>query len=379
MTRSEQPFGGDGATPADGRGRGRGRQLAAVTTPSTPVPALPTRLEQVPDDLIAELVDRFALADRSGAVARIRELRDQGYADGLLRELLAAAVQHVGSLWEHGRWTISQEHAATAVAEAVLTDLEGFDGPADPLGVVAVVAADGEWHALPARLAAHALERAGLEVRYLGAGVPADDIARTLPSLGVDVLAVSVTMASNLPGAARTVAAGHAAGLPVLVGGAAVDAARARSLGADGHATTVEEGAELARRWCAERPTAGPTPVLRDATVSALRADRGTLRDAAFARTARGWPPLEDADDALLDRVTEDLELHLDHLVAALALGDPRIYLDQIAWFGTLHAGRRLPRAVLTAQLDALAEVTDGYPALAPLLASALELAAARR
>lgn len=371
MTRSEQPFGGDGATPADGRGRGRGRQLAAVTTPSTPVPALPTRLEQVPDDLIAELVDRFALADRSGAVARIRELRDQGYADGLLRELLAAAVQHVGALWQDGLWTITQEHAATAVAEAVLTHLEAVTSPVAPVGVVAVVAADGEWHALPARLAAHAFEQAGMEVRYLGAGVPADDVARTLPSAGADVLAVSVTVASNLPGAARTVAAGHAAGMPVLVGGGAIDPRRARAIGADGYALTIDEGAALARAWCQGEAPVTRSHGMRSALVRTLSRRREQLRDRAFAGTAARWAPLEDADDHLLDRVAEDLEQHLDHLVAALAVDDPSIYLDQVSWFQAVHAGRRLPRTVLTAQIAAL---TEAVGTLDPASPDALDL-----
>ncbi len=111
-----------------------------------------------------------------------RELLRAGLADAELREAVGAAVRHVGELWQAGQWTITQEHAATAVAEAVLTSLEADDAAArPPVGTVAVVAAEGEWHAFPARLASHAFEAAGLAVRYLGAGVPADDVARTLP------------------------------------------------------------------------------------------------------------------------------------------------------------------------------------------------------
>lgn len=332
-------------------------------------------MTDVDDELVAELVDRFALADRTGAVARIRELRDQGYSDVVLRELLAAAVQHVGALWQDGLWTITQEHAATAVAEAVLTHLEAATSPVAPIGVVAVIAADGEWHALPARLAAHGFEHAGLEVRYLGAGVPDDDVARSLPSAGADVLAVSVTVASNLPGAARTVAAGHAAGLPVLVGGGAIDARRARAIGADGYATTIDDGATLARTWCqGELPTTR-TPGMRSELVRALARSRLQLRDRAFAGTAARWDALEDADDPLLDRITEDLEQHLDHLVAALSVDDPSVYLDQVSWFASVHAGRQLPRTVLPAQIAALAEAIGALDPVAPDALALLHLA----
>lgn len=373
--------GGDGATPTDTRRRGRSeRALRSVDDVApTATPQLPERAESVPRHLVAELVDRFALADRYGAVARVRELRTEGYPDEVLRELLAAAVQHVGALWQNGHWTITQEHAATAVAEAVLTDLEGATSPVAPVGVVAVVAADGEWHALPARLAAHAFERAGLEVRYLGAGVPADDVARSLPAVGADVLAVSVTVTANLPGAARTVAAGHAAGLPVLVGGAAIDPLRADAIGADAHALTVDEGASLARRWCEQAMPPARTPGLRSELVAELVTHRQRLRDAAFAGTAGRWTPLEEADDHVLDRITEDLEIHLDHLVAALSIDDPSIYLDQVEWFRSVHAGRKLPRTVLTAQLDALGEAIGQLDPAAPDALDLVHLAAGAR
>ena len=371
-------FGGDRTTPTDTRRRGRAERPLTRVRAGSPaaVPDLPERAETIPPRLIAELVDRFALADRSGAVARIRELRSQGYPDAVLRELLAAAVQHVGALWQEGHWTITQEHAATAVAEAVLTDLEGVSSPVAPVGVVAIVAADGEWHALPARLAAHAFERHGLEVRYLGAGVPADDVARSLPAAGADVLAVSVTITANLPGAARTVAAGHAAGLPVLVGGAAIDPRRAEAIGADAHAMTVDDGAALARRWCEEAMPLVRTAQARSDRVHELTRHRAPLRDAAFAGTAARWPALEEADHQLLDRIAEDVDLHLDHLVAALTLDDPSIYLDQVDWLRSVHAGRGLPATVLTAQLDALAEAVDG---LAPDASDLLRLAAGPR
>jgi methanogenic corrinoid protein MtbC1 len=316
-------------------------------------PATPDRAT-----LLAELVERFALADRRGAVARARELMAQGVGERELRDLVAAASRHVGDLWQSGHWTITQEHAATAVAEAVLTSIESPTGPVDPVGVVAVVAADGEWHALPARVAAHAFEQAGLEVRYLGSGVPASDVADSLPSSDADVLAISVTVVSNLPGAARTIAAGHAAGLPVLMGGAAVTAERATALGADGHAASVDEGAELARRWCVDGP---PTELasarLGSPTARAFDRDRRRLLGEAFAATAARWPQLEDAPDQLLDQVTEDLELHLDHLATALLLDEPAAYLDLTPWLRSVHAGRKAPPELLVAQLDALRDV----------------------
>jgi methanogenic corrinoid protein MtbC1 len=327
--------------------------------------------------LIAELVERFALADRWGAVSRTRELLRGGYPAGELREAIGAAVRHVGELWQSGRWTITQEHAATAVAEAVLTTLES-EAPLDaaPAGTVAVAAAEGEWHALPGRLASHAFEAAGLEVRYLGAGVPAEDVARTLPSSGADVLAVSITLTANLAGAARTVAAGRAAGLPVLIGGAASSDARAAALGADAHAPDVDAGAAIARAWCLDGPPDPATPTIDLRAVAAFRTDRERLRDAAYAATEARWPPLAAAEEVVIDRTCEDLELHLDHLAAAMLVDEDDAYLDLVRWLAEVHVGRQLPPEALVAQVAALDEVLDD-PRLSPLLTAAVDLAAA--
>lgn len=321
--------------------------------------------------LVAELVERFALADRRGAVARTRQLRGAGVADDELRDVVGAAVRHVGELWQAGRWTITQEHAATAIAEAVLSSIE-VDAPLDqPVGTVAVVAAEGEWHAFPARLFSHALESAGLEVRYLGAGVPAEDVARTLPAAGAGVLAVSITLTSNLVGAARTIAAGRAAGLPVILGGAASSTSRAAALGADAYASDVTEGAAIARRWCLEGPPKPAQPTIDPRAVAAFTAQRDRLRDAAYGATAERWPALSDASDELIDRTCEDLELHLDHLAAAVLVGEHDAYRDLVDWLGAVHAGRGLPPEALAAELDALHAVLTDEPVLAAIVDAA--------
>jgi methanogenic corrinoid protein MtbC1 len=353
------------ATPASGRSHAPGvtddRDAARATERAS---------------LIAELVERFRLADRWGAVSRARQLLRDGVPPGELREVIGAAVSHVGDLWQSGEWTITQEHAATAVAEAVLTSLEA-EGPApedDPVGTVAVTAAEGEWHALPGRLAAHAFEAAGLDVRYLGAGVPADDVARTLPSAGADVLAVSVTLTANLAGAARTIAAGRAAGLPVVLGGAASTPSRAAALGADAHAPDVDAGAAIARGWCLDGSPDPARATVDLRAVATFRADRERLRDAAYTGTEARWPPLVDAEDLLIDRTCEDLELHLDHLAAALLVDEDDAYLDLVRWLAEVHVGRDLPPEALVAQVESLYQVLADTR-LAPLLAAGVDVA----
>jgi methanogenic corrinoid protein MtbC1 len=327
------------------------------------------------DVLVAELVERCAAADRRGAVGRTRALHHAGVPDATLRAAVARAQTHVGELWQAGQWTVAQEHAATAVAEAVVATLDDLDAgrsaPTPVQGRVALVAADGEWHALPALLVAQGLTAAGVEVHYLGASVPADDVGRTLPLIGVDAVAVSVTIASNLVGAARTVAAARAADLPVVVGGRASSPERARTLGADAHAPDVDTGVEVVRRWLGggERP-ATPEPTLAEDPAAALRRRRPAVVDAAYDATVTRWPELETASEVVIDRVVTDLQQLADHLEAAVLLDDAEVVASVVPWLGEVHAGRALPPDLTDHELDALLEVLGGdHPEARVLLA----------
>ena len=80
---------------------------------------------------------------------------------------------------------------------------------------------EGELHDLPARLVSDALDLAGFDVRFFGASVPTDHLLRLLADERPDLLALSATMAFNVPAvraAVTGVRAAHPA-LPIFVGG----------------------------------------------------------------------------------------------------------------------------------------------------------------
>jgi methanogenic corrinoid protein MtbC1 len=365
-------------------------------TPSSSVPDPTTRAVagSVPAaELADELTDRFAAADRFGASARVRQLLAQGVSEAAIRDAVGLAQREVGRRWQAGSWTITQEHAATAVAEAVLAELEHHQQAGLPLdqvttGRVAVVAAEGEWHALPVRLAVHAFAAEGLETLYLGVGLPASDVARTLPDLHVDALAVSVTMNANLVGAARTVAAGRAASVPVLLGGSASTPARAAALGADAHAPTVTEGARIVRAWATDGPPRRPdSPGPDRGPGLALRSERPRIIATAYDRLEDRWGGDGEAGQDLAasaaggspdgrrdepgDQALEDLQQLVDHLTAAVFLDDPALFEEEVHWLGEVHAGRRLPPQLLPFELDALAAALEDHQAARHLVVEA--------
>ncbi|MFA9443986.1 B12-binding domain-containing protein [Egicoccus sp. AB-alg6-2] len=331
-----------------------------------PTGGRPLRTEVRDPELVEAFVAYFELADRHGAATHARAQLRAGRPADEIRDAVGRAQRRVGELWQSGRWTITQEHAATAVAEAVLASLDDHLGDVAAVGRVAIAAADGEWHALPARLAEHAFACVGLDTVFLGAGLPATDVARTLPALGVDALAVSVTMPSNLTGAARTVAAGHSAGLPVLLGGGASSVSRARALGADAHAPSVEAGTQTVLGWIRHRTRPTGIARLRDAEADGLRRARTRLLSEAVTAVEDGVAAA--GTDAAIDQTVEDLEQLYDHLAAAVLVDDPAVFTDVVPWLADVHRGRRLPTTLLALELGALESVLADHPAARSLV-----------
>jgi DNA-binding transcriptional MerR regulator/methylmalonyl-CoA mutase cobalamin-binding subunit len=98
-------------------------------------------------------------------------------AQGLLQRVVAPLVHTIGDLWRDGSITAAHEHFASAVIRIFLghaaKPFTGTDGA--PVLVVATPA--GQIHELGALLAGAAAANLGWHVTYLGASLPAAEIA----------------------------------------------------------------------------------------------------------------------------------------------------------------------------------------------------------
>lgn len=324
---------------------------------------------------MTEFVERLALGDRVGAVARTRELLDEGFTRADVRELVGRAQHEVGRLWQSNTWTVAQEHIATGISESVLLAVgASVDEPGDR-GHVLVVCADGEWHLLPARLLAEELADAGFRVTFGGGSMPAEHLVDTVRDLTPDVVAVSCTLSLNLAGAARTVAAVHAAGRPALVGGAAfgTDPARASAVGADAWAGGVPDAVAVVERWVEEPPAAGH-PIPRDrAEADRLHREEARLVEDAYQRLGGRFPELSRYSDWQVERTREDLGYHLRYLASAVLVGDDRIYLEMLPWLRELLTSRGVGERAVEVTVAVLRDVAtaEGLTEVARILARA--------
>jgi methanogenic corrinoid protein MtbC1 len=155
---------------------------------------------------------RLLVEDGLGGGARIADLQAQ---------VIQAAQDEIGRLWQQNRVTIAQEHMASAISQLGLAALFERATPAAPLGKKLVLSCvTGERHDLPARLVADFLDLAGFDVRYLGADVPFDDLIRMIEAEQPDLIGLSVTMSFNVPALRTAVARVRAAiDRPIFIGG----------------------------------------------------------------------------------------------------------------------------------------------------------------
>lgn len=283
-----------------------------------------TLAEQVLPGLLHDL----DTLDREAVVDRVRGL-GAPLAD-VVCELLAPAQVEVGRRWEVGERSVTWEHAATAITDVALLAAAAEARMAPPRGRVLVACAEREWHSMPARMLGELLRERGWDAVLVGANAPADALVDTIREQDVFALLVSCTMTVHLPGAWRAVQAGHRAGVPVLVGGAAfADPARAGRLGADASSDGAGETAELLLLWWRERPAPAEDVVVEPEHLRLL----AVAPDLVHAGVVES--PASDRD-----RVREDLSDVVALLAAAVLVHDGSVLREGVQWRARYRASR---------------------------------------
>lgn len=313
------------------------------------------------DPSSSQLLDEFlayALAgdSRRGAGQVLRMLDDGVPAETIITDLLAPAQREVGERWHRNELGVADEHLVTGVTESALHALAGAETVPGTTGLVVVACAEGDWHALSARMFAEQLRGRGVVVAFLGPSTPADHVARFVKRHRPDALAISCSLPIFYGGIARLTDVAHGFGVPVLAGGRALHDApeRADRLGVDAYAEDIDEALATLAGWRKRPPVLRPdaTPLPVDAIELEGRA--GELGAAAFGELVRRFPPLAGYDAQQVARTREDLVFIVQFVAAALLVDDPSVLTTFLDWLGELLAERDVPPAALAGGLGAL-------------------------
>lgn len=122
-----------------------------------------------------------------------------GYS-GLLEQVVVPLIQRAGEEWQEGRITVAQEHAASSMIRDYLARSVRAFSPSGFAPQLLVATPLGQIHELGAVISAALARKMGWNVNYLGACLPATDIAGAAIKAKARAVALSIVYPPDDPG-----------------------------------------------------------------------------------------------------------------------------------------------------------------------------------
>lgn len=166
---------------------------------------------------------------------------------GIADRVLCPAMRRVGDLWCRGEVSIATEHVATRTALQSLERVRAVTAGAENHKFLALCCtAEGDFHELPAQLAATLLEEQGIEVQMLGASMPFFALSEAVEKFQPRLICVAATIQlTSLERAVREYVQLHKvaqrAGSAIVLGGAGFEGEIRERLPADLQADSFRE------------------------------------------------------------------------------------------------------------------------------------------
>jgi methanogenic corrinoid protein MtbC1 len=160
--------------------------------------------------------------------------------------VLLPAQKEVGQLWHLGDMSIAEERLVSETTRELMTLIVGKHAPRTSARRTLIAASvSGNAHDLGLRAAADLFRLSGWHSLFLGANVPAAELARAADVFAADLMLLVATLDTHLKplGEAIDTLRRSAARCKILVGGRALDGLPDlwRKLGADAYAAAIDE------------------------------------------------------------------------------------------------------------------------------------------
>lgn len=144
--------------------------------------------------------DALLAGDRGGAAALVKRCLEQGH--GLVEtelHVIQPALYGIGRKWQGNQVSVAQEHLATAISQAIMTQaLQNVEAPPSNGNMVLLACVEGNNHSVGLQMVADAYQLAGWEVQFLGANVPTAALLQHIEQVKPNLLGLSVSFAQQL-------------------------------------------------------------------------------------------------------------------------------------------------------------------------------------
>ena len=205
--------------------------------------------------------------DRRQCRSLLREAKGRGITTAeLLLDIIWVCMEQVSELFRSDRIDFVTEHQATRINRSLADQMQAELPQAEPTGQQAIVCcSDAEGHELGAQIMADLFEAEGWEVRFIGSGVPMDELIQLIGRVQPELLLYFGTEPGGIPEVRRTLQMLHCMGASphtvVLTSGGVFNRAEGLwiEVGADAFAADARSALAQARRGIALREH--PIPV----------------------------------------------------------------------------------------------------------------------
>ncbi len=201
------------------------------------------------DEAGASLYNLVVAGNKGPVPAAVERMLQDTDAMQVIDEHLIPALDEVGARFEAGTFFLPQLMASAEAAKAGFDVLRRGDGQAqDGKGSIVLATVKGDIHDIGKNIVKMLLENYGYHVIDLGRDVDAQDIVDAARAHDCKLVGLSALMTTTVKHMEETIRALHeqAPDVQVMVGGAVLTEAYARSIGADFYAKDAAEGARFA-------------------------------------------------------------------------------------------------------------------------------------
>ncbi|MBN1315352.1 MAG: cobalamin-dependent protein [Anaerolineales bacterium] len=193
--------------------------------------------------------------DMEGAAKWARQALNQGVDPLQGLEALTVAIREVGEGFASGDLFLPDLVGAADAMQSALPILQGAFASSgqtrEPLGVVVIGTVAGDIHTIGKSMVGALLSAEGFEVNDLGINVSAEQFVNAVKEHGAGILAMSALLSVTAPEMQKVIDTMAEQGIreqvKVMVGGGAITASFAKSIGADGYSATAPGAVKLAR------------------------------------------------------------------------------------------------------------------------------------
>ena len=201
---------------------------------------------------LAKLYEAILNGRLEEAVAVTHEALAAGISpQTLINDYMIKGMEEIGSRFEHGEVFVPNLLMSARAMKGSLDILKPLlKGESSiTLGKIVIGTVKGDLHDIGKNLVASMLEGCGIEVINLGVDISADRFIETARNEKADIICMSALLTTTMTYMKEIIDAVRNAGLDVkiMVGGAPVNEAFARSIGADGYSPNANAAVLLAK------------------------------------------------------------------------------------------------------------------------------------